>query len=98
MGFPMTVERVIARNGLRDLPEAAPSQPRAMLLDDIRRLAEDSVTLERQRLREAVEAIAPNGWLPVGGDGWIQLGDGAQRMRREVLALLTPQATDKEAK
>lgn len=47
MGFPMTAERVIERNRLRESG--------AMLLDDIRRLEKDSATLavraERARLR-----------------------------------------------
>ena len=48
MGFPMTLNRVVSRNS-GHLTDAAK--------DDIRRLAEDTVTLERARIRAAVEAL-----------------------------------------
>jgi D-aminopeptidase len=46
MGFPMTVERVLARNGI---------DPSSTLADDVRRLAADATTIEHDR---AVSACA----------------------------------------
>jgi hypothetical protein len=55
MGFPMTVERVINRSpGLRELA--------GTFRDDLRRLADDSATLERERMlmqgMVPIEAVA----------------------------------------
>lgn len=51
MGFPMTVERVVARNRL--------NEQNGILMDDLRRLAEDAVTLaiksEEDRKRQITE-------------------------------------------